>query len=401
MSVLLAKEGETTWLSGIRFEDLPYDLPPGIQILNKSGMVGLRVDGIVGALALRDGRTLRISPKIGEANFFAMFFRAEGQMDEIERELQQLVEYSTSSDRSVEAFVARSLIFSADEIMRRSPLVGRTPEVKASRSALGAIDPAATVARLKSGSDQPVISRAKTRTVNIPENRLISMALKSAIGFLAYEDQARLLGIVQRWTERFPTSSDLRQDLQKVELGLARNQYGGPRGYYQKALAASLIILGASGISVSGSNPVLGESVLINTADIYEKYLRNTIRKVYSDKGYLVTKTGIDGTSLYTNGSYALEPDIVVYKENKLVLLCDAKYKSPTSADHYQMQTYLKRFDLRSGILLCPNFGSEKVDERQFQTPEKTIVREVYLPMHDLIATEQYLSSIIQKFSEV
>lgn len=399
MSILLAKEGEITWLPGIHFDDLPDGLPAGIQILSKSGILGLRVDGLVGTIPLRNGQTLRITPKIGDANFLAIFFRSEGKMDEVERDLDQLVEYSRSIQQSIESVVARSLIISASEIMRRSPMIRRVSVVQASRSAVGAIDPLATIKRLKSGSDLPVVSRTKARTVSTSENRIISMALPRALAFLKADDDIHFVKTVDRWNAIFPKSDDLVFDLEQVERGLARNRYGGPRGYYQKALVTSLIILGASGFSVSGADSVFGDSVLINTPDVYEKFLRNTMRKHYSDRGYLVTKTGISSTSLYTNGSYSLEPDIVVYKSNKLVLMCDAKYKVPTAADHYQMQTYLKRFGLRTGILLCPNFEGERVEERVFQTPDDTSIREVYLPMEDLDITEDFLGTLVEKYS--
>jgi 5-methylcytosine-specific restriction endonuclease McrBC regulatory subunit McrC len=395
MSILIAKEGEITWLASLQLDDLPNILPAGIQILNRSGEIGLRVDGLVGTIPLRNGQTLRITPKIGDANFLAMFFRAEGRMDEVERELDQFVEYSRSVEQSIESIVAHSLILSAAEIMRRSPMIRRVTQVRASRSAMGAIDPLATIQRLKSGSDMPVVSKTKARTVSTPENRIISMALPRAFGFLSNDDRSPFTNVIEHWNKLFPKSDNLLFDLEQVERGLALNRYGGPRGYYQNALVCSLIILGASGFSVSGADSVFGDSVLINTSDVYEKFLRNTMRKHFSDKGYLVTKTGISVTCLYTNGRYSLEPDIVVYKANKLVLICDAKYKAPSAADHYQMQTYLRRFGLRTGILLCPNFEGPKVEERVFEAPDGTIVREIYLPMGDLDITEEFLGTLV------
>ncbi|MEP1537970.1 MAG: hypothetical protein ABJQ34_03980 [Paracoccaceae bacterium] len=399
MTVLFAKEGETTWLSDVALSDIPGGLPAGIQVLVKSGNIGLRIDGLVGALPLGRGQTLRILPKIGNANFFAMFFRAEGALEEAERDLERLVEYATSSQQTVEGVVARSLIFSADEIQRRGPMIGRISRVVEARSAVGAIDVASTVRKLKAGAEKPVVSKSRSRSLDIAENRIITCALGRALRVLSIEDQERFGNIAHAWARTFPASNDLRADLESVERVLARNGYGGPRGYYQKAITASLIVLGVSGISLSGSNTIHGEAVLINTPDIFEKFLRNTIRKQYSNRGLMVTKTGLDSTSLYTNGSYSLEPDIMVYKNGEPALLCDAKYKTPTSADHYQMQTYLKRLGLNSGILLCPNFDGATVELREFRSPDSTVVREIYLPMQKLDLTEAYLGTLIQKFS--
>lgn len=399
MATLYVKEGETAWFPNLRLDDLPDNLPAGVQILSKRGYVGLRVDGLVGAIPIGESGTLRITPKIGNANFFAMFFRAEGSLSEVENEFHKLVDYSFEAERSLEKVVARSLIYSASEIMRRSPLIKRIEKFEASSAATGAIDAVSTVKRLKTGSDQPVVSKRKIRSTNIPENRLISVALQRALPLLNELEKATLSPIVSNWIKKFPTSTEVLRDLEEVERGLAKNRYGGPRGYYQTALVSALIILGTSGLSLSGSESARGDAVLLNTADVFEKYLRNTLSSHYSKRGLLVTKAGLERASLYTNGSFSLEPDIVIYKDERLVLLCDAKYKIPTAADHYQMHTYLRSFKVKSGLLLCPNFESNHVEEKVFQSPDGSSVREIYLPMGDMEMAEDCLVNLVDKYS--
>ncbi|MDA8648021.1 McrC family protein, partial [Rhodobacteraceae bacterium] len=278
-------------------------------------------------------------------------------------------------------------------------LIDRFEKFEASRAATGAIDPVSTVKRLKTGSDMPVVSKRKARSTNISENRLISVALQRALPVLSDGEQATLSPIVSKWLGKFPTSKVVWRDLEDVERGLARNRYGGPRGYYQNALVGALIILGASGLSLSGSETTTADAVLLNTADVFEKYLRNTLSNHYSKRGLLVTKAGLEKTSLYINGSFSLEPDIVIYKEERLVLLCDAKYKIPTAADHYQMHTYLRRFRVKSGLLLCPNFESNHVEENVLQSPDGACVREIYLPMGDLEMAEDCLVNLVERYS--
>lgn len=95
----------------------------------------------------------------------------------------------------------------------------------------------------------------------------------------------------------------------------------------------------------------------------------------------------------------ALEPDITVYRDGKLVLLCDAKYKAPSASDHYQMHAYLNGFGMDSGLLLCPGFDSTSVQKLEYMTPDRKVVREVYLPMANLNFTEEYLGSLVREFA--
>ena len=66
MTVHYAHEGSLTWLDGLRPSLFPSGLPSGIQMVFREDRFGVRCDGVVGALALGDGSTLRILPKVGE-----------------------------------------------------------------------------------------------------------------------------------------------------------------------------------------------------------------------------------------------------------------------------------------------------------------------------------------------
>ncbi|MDO6456288.1 hypothetical protein Q4494_04295 [Celeribacter halophilus] len=398
MTIHYANEGSLTWLDGLAPSSFPPKLPSGVQLVFSGDRLGLRCDGFVGALALSDGSTLRIKPKIGEVNFFRLLFKAEGQLSELRREFEGFASYAVSETRSIDEVVAVSLMHSASEVLRRGAMFGRSAQRVRSSVAMGHLLPVDTIANIKAGKADPVVSKVRQRTFDIPENRLICKAVNIAHKYLTSDEKVQFSGVVNSYNRRFSGSKDWHADLQLVEENFSKGRYGGARGYYQKTLMLTFIVLGASGINSFGSDDVLGKSLLINTADVYEKYLRNVMREAYARKGYLVTKGGISDVSLYTSGSYSLEPDITVYKDEQIVLLCDAKYKEPTSSDHYQMHAYMRRFGVASGILLCPNFHEDSVTERVFVTPEKQVLREIHLPLTNLRVTEAALASLVHDY---
>lgn len=391
-----AKEGEVTWLPGLDASDIPHPLPKGISVHLRRGELGLETQGLVGAIPLLNGDTLQIVPKIGRVNFFRLLFKAEGFQPDLEREYDAFVSYSVEEDENIDSVVARHLMFSAAEIMKRSPQQGRVRCRRQGMFAAGQIDVISTALNLACRTEEPVTYFIRERTLDIPENRVLTEAIGRAWLILDQTDRFELRSIQERWRSRFPRSEDLDADLEHVEQGFASGRYGGARDYYRRALMLAQIVLGSNGLGLSDSTPVEGDAILMNTADIFEKYLRNVISETYSGAGYVVTKGGVGVTSLYTDGSFELQPDITISRDGRMLLIADAKYKQPTAGDHYQMHTYLAVNGIKRGLLLAPLYDGNKVVVREYSTTNKTVVREVYLPMGDLMLTEEFLGTVIE-----
>lgn len=396
--ILQIKEGEISWLPGITQSDIPNSLPPGLTIRLKSGILGLEVNGVVGAISLSNGDTIQILPKIGRINFLRLLFKAEGNQTALESEFNSFVEYQIEEVQSIDSIVARQLFICLDEILRRSAIQDRIKIKKEEEFALGKIDVLRTIVNINSKKGKPVVSSFKKRTFNTAENRLLTEAAIRSWPFLDHELQNRFEPIYNFWLRRFSFSEDVWSDLLTIEKYFSHTGYGGSRDYYRKALMLAKIILGSSGIGFGNEKPITGDSILINTADIFEKYLRSIISHAYTKRGYIVSKGGSGTQSLYTDGSFKLIPDIVISKDNHTILIADAKYKAPTANDHYQMVAYLAAYKLKRGLILAPLFTGEKLIVKEYSTPARVIVRELYLPMGDLNITEEVLSSLIEHF---
>jgi len=397
--IINIREGELNWLSDISIADIPHPLPSGITIHAKKHEIGLEVQGLTGAIPLKNGDTLQIVPKIGQVNFLRLLFKAEGNQKQLTSEYEDFVNYSIEEEGSIDFLVAKNLILSVDEIMRRSPKQGRILRKNRSTFAAGRVDIVNTALNIASRQQDPVVSFEKSRTLNISENRVLSEAVARA-GLILQDAnvEPKFIEIKNRWLSKFPRSQNLTSDVAEIEEKFAKAQFGGARDYYRRALMYAQVILGNLGLGLSNINPIEGEAILINTADIFEKYLRNTLSNCYKQAGYIVTKSGVGSMSLYTDGSFELNPDIYIEKDGRPILIADAKYKTPTASDHYQMQVYLSAHGIKSGILLSPLFTGDEVIIKEYCTSKKAVVREIFLPMHNLTATESFLETIVDRF---
>lgn len=397
--IIRIKEGELTWLKEVQASDLPKSLPAGLRVYIRKHMVGLEPHGMAGAIPMRNGDTLQIIPKIGQVNFLRLLFRANGSQTGLQKEYDSFARYSLDDDRNIDLIVGRSLILAVAEILRRSPKCGRIVRHRRAWYAFGGVDALATALNLDCHQPEPVVSFASERTSDIPENRILTEAVlrvtKSTSNALNYQFEK----IKNQWIRRFPRSDNLIADLAYVERGFASGLYGGARDYYRKALMLAKVTLGYQGISYDKDMSIEGDATLLNTYDIFEKYIRATISKAYSKKGFIVEKGGIGVVSLYTDGSFELVPDIFIGKSGKPIVIADAKYKTPNASDHYQMQSYLTAYRVQSGLLLSPRLDGSEVSIREFETPNKLIVREVRLPMNNLEATEKFLGNMLDRLA--
>jgi hypothetical protein len=393
-----AKEGEITWMQGLLASDMPR-LPSGISLHIRRGELGIEAQGVVGVVPLLNGDTLQILPKIGQMNFLRLLFKAEGFQRDLEREYADFVSYSVEDEENIDSLVARQLMYAADYIMNRSPQQGRVKRRRESVFAAGQIDVVSTALNLASRKHEPVVYFVRERTCDIPENRVLSEAIVRAFHALNKTDRQELDWIRERWLRQFPRSENIDLDLEEIEEGFASERYGGPRDYYRRPLMLAQIVLGSSGLGFAESVIMEGDAILLNTADIFERYLRNVINEAYSEAGYVVTKGGVGATSLYTDGSFELLPDITISRDGRLKLIADAKYKEPTSGDHYQLHTYMSVNGIKRGLILAPLYEGNEVRLREYSTTDKMVVREAYIPMSNLAVTEEFLGTIVEKYS--
>ena len=393
-----AVEGQVTWLPGVSSANLPHPWPSSISIRVRSNDVGVEPQGVVGTVPLLNGDVIQILPKIGRVSFFRLFTTAGGLQQELEREFEEFVSYSLEDESNIDSLVARRLYIAALDILRLSPQIGRVHRRREGSFAMGRMDVKATALNVATHRREPAAFWIRERTYDIPENRILTEALIRALPLLSGPDRDVLAHVHGRWLSRFPRSRNLLADLEQVSRGFALMRYGGTRDYYRKALMLAEIVLSSSGLGFWEGATVEGDSVLLNTADIFERYVRNVIARSHAESGYVVSKGHAWTFSLYTDGSRRTIPDIVVSRGDSVVLIADAKYKEPNASDHYQMYAYLHVMGVKVGLLVAPSLGGDEIVRRRFSSADGKVIWEVYLPMSTLPATEAFLEQVAHNF---
>jgi hypothetical protein len=391
------REGLPTLLPHLGLADLPYALPSGVRLFTRGDQLGIEAQGLVGNIPLSNGDTLQILPKIGQANFLRMLFTSMGSQADLKRQFEEFVKYSVDDDASIPILAARQMVMAAAEVLRRGSSTVRLPVTRRMLAASGQILPAPTALALARHEAEPVFTRVRIRSHESPENRLVSSALLMAASLLDAPERTYALDTLAKWRRRVCKPLMQPTDLLVVEQRIARRWYGGPRSYYQRILTLGLVLLGSLGMTIDSKPFIEGEAVLLNSADIFEKYVRQMISNHYSTLGYIVTKGGSTSFSLYQDGTVSLAPDVVIERHSETVLIADAKYKEPAAADHYQMLAYLTAFGIDRGVLLTPGYQAAGVTIRKHATPRRLTVVVATLPMDKLSQTESFLQDIIDR----
>jgi 5-methylcytosine-specific restriction enzyme subunit McrC len=391
-----ATESSITWLSGFQRDLIPSYLADKVRFVVKGSATGIEIGNIIGSVILNNGDTLHIKPKVGEINFFRMLLVCEGLRAELNHDYQEFIGYQENSDASLPALIARRFLYELHYVLKASLRFERTKLIQEQQFVQGKILPVPTLKNIRKRRAFPVATVVAVRDFDTAEHRILAEAAKYALSYVNINTSNKNPHIVSAryWIKRFSGSLRLIQDLAEVNCNLRKSKYAGVRGYYVRTLTLAKVILGQSGFTQGKAEEIYGDVILINSATLFEEYIRNIIAEKYHPQGFSVRKGGNPTEFLYVDGSYKLTPDIAIFKGVNQVLVGDAKYKIPDAKDHYQILSYMRSYGLTTGVLFAPSFSEkeEVISERKTQQGEKVI--EMYLPLSNLDTTETLLGQL-------
>lgn len=240
----------------------------------------------------------------------------------------------------------------------------------------------------------PIVSEIRIRDFDTPENRIIAEAARLALTYVNVTNNNSDIASTKYWITRFKSTYNINHDLEEVNRNLRRGKYAGARGYYVKTLTLAKMILGHSGFGQGNVEEIYGDTILINSANLFEEYVRTVIANKYHTKGFSVRKGGQPPEFLYIDGSFKLTPDICILRGTQYVLIGDAKYKIPDAKDHYQMQCYIRAYGLDTGVMFSPNFLGKEPIILLRTTHDGLKIWEIQLPLADLDSTEKTLEEL-------
>ena len=181
----------------------------------------------------------------------------------------------------------------------------------------------------------------------------------------------------QKLTEPFSGIQPYKGNLSSKDEISASNEYS-PNPYHSITLAYALMIIKDLSIGYSNSGNVKWHSFLVNSNQVYEKYLRTLIsRNITASVQKLPRPITFASNSSVPDDNKFLEPDILINfnkSTSTAQTVLDAKNKSinvrkPLSKistnDLYQISYYAQLFKAKSGVLVYPvssDMGSVRVN---------------------------------------
>jgi len=316
----------------------------GLRVEYRRGkQVVLHTDHRVGVVALPDGPTIEIQPKIGEPNLVTLLRYANGtEPTHLSRETE--LESGTNFVDTVAALFLEELEAVLSQGLRREYVdVERTEEylrgrLNVQRQLAGG--PGKT--DFECDYDEFTYDTTLNQTILCVANTLSSLV-----------DSTEIAGELREYESRLRRRVTLRkvsiEEAEQIELTRLTD-------YYEKVLALSRLVLKHIYIEDIVAGEGASYSLLIGMNDVFEKVVERTARETVDERdGWSVEGQARTDNLLRGSPSIRMRPDFVVKRHGEPVLVGDAKWKTKVkNSDVYQVVAYQTAYDA-PGVLVYPD----------------------------------------------
>jgi 5-methylcytosine-specific restriction endonuclease McrBC regulatory subunit McrC len=321
----------------------------------------------VGILPLTPDYGLQILPKSGLTNLTYMLYRSGLLNRSLETPFDQTVPYQVPEDDLesffeglIHSFLRALDIIKAWGLMREGILVDQ--HTAAIRGKINYLGWARDIPR---SGGLPVPQRVFSPQIDNLPNRVLRRCLEYlAQSPLKYVKQTEVLGRLEYFGQ-IPSPRISAEELAELEQQLEAGRFPAGRYYYLPALNLALLILRGAGLALGDDHDVTFKPILINTAIMFEKYVRAICQE--AAQGYDAhVEDGKQSPLPFYKESPApvnVQPDILVRRGGNTLIVMDVKYKfAPTAQDHYQMWAYMHAHQvMRGGFINVADVGVRSI----------------------------------------
>ena len=341
-----------------------------------SGRLAIRGGGWVGRIPLNERYALRIETRVPVSNLERIICRSTNtRVDVLDRYSHF---YGQSDDRPQSLFdvLTDRFLLSLDLVWSEGLLKTYVRGQFVSSMPFGRVDPYRTAIAISTKGRATAHFTAFYRTADCGPNRVIRSAISRLIavyrgrgGEGRHVTRIRRIQSAARHLEGVQSASCI--ELEPTSIGEYVRRLPDNHGSYVDALRIAGSIGGGFGVSLrdpAGSMhlPV----ILIDMADVFESYVRATLR---SNEGLLPSCRVLDGNSGGADGaktplfsrmdiggtSPAATPDIVIVRGNRALAIIDVKYKParevPDRSDINQVVCYAAIFGCNRAVIVYPD----------------------------------------------
>nr|WP_303651947.1 hypothetical protein [Halovenus rubra] len=316
----------------------------GLRVEYKRGeQTVLHTDHRVGVVALPDGPTIEIQPKIGEPNLVTLLRYANGtEPTHLSRETK--LESGTNFVDTVAALFLEELEVVLSQGLRREYI-----EVEGTEEYLrGRLNVRRQLAGGPGKTDFECDYDEFSHDTTLNQTILcVANALSSLV------DNTEIAGELREYESRLRRRVTLREvsieEAEQIKLTRLTD-------YYEKVLALSQLVLKHIYIEDIVAGEGASYSLLIGMNDVFEKVVERTARESVDERGsWSVEGQARTDNLLRGNPSIRMRPDFVVKRHGEPVLIGDAKWKTKVqNNDVYQVVAYQTAYDA-PGVLVYPD----------------------------------------------
>lgn len=311
----------------------------------------LHTDHRVGVVALPDGPTIEIQPKIGEPNLVTLLRYANGtEPTHLSRETE--LESGTNFVDTVAALFLEELEAVLSQGLRREYV-----EVEGTEEYLrGRLNVRRQLAGGPGKTDFECDYDEFTYDTTLNQTILcVTNVLSSLV------DSTEIAGELREYESRLRRRVTLREvsieEAEQIELTRLTD-------YYEKVLALSRLVLKHIYIEDIVAGEGASYSLLIGMNNVFEKIVERTAREAVGERdGWSVEGQARTNNLLRGNPSIRMRPDFVVKRHGEPVLVGDAKWKTGVkNNDVYQVLAYQTAYDAPC-VLVYPDNDGELENE--------------------------------------
>ncbi|HEY2584595.1 MAG TPA: hypothetical protein VGI81_02375 [Tepidisphaeraceae bacterium] len=333
----------------------------------RKGELVLKARGFVGLIPISDKAAIRVEPRTPIPNLLYMIWRSGVQLSGLSKYVRGYRETPGTVADPERLYV--NTFLSTMRSAGRTGLLKRYIRAETEQELRGRVLLGKTVSRFRShGIRHKHTFEIYDHTVNNLENRILKATAQRLLQRFSGDTskEGREISIQLR---------DLLRLFDPVNAGPARvDQIARetprlirslPRShkFYEPALWLAYLIATRSGVKMEAVGRAKFESVVIDMADLFERY----IRKVCEEKaatcfsGCRVMNGNRDMVPLFLVGEkFPAKPDIYFKRQRVCVAVADAKYKPKiASEDRYELLAFCEALGVDTAAFVCPKMSKQ------------------------------------------
>lgn len=312
--------------------------------------VVLHTDHRVGVIALQDGPTIEIQPKVGNPNLITLLRYANGtEPTHLSRQTE--LESGTNFVDTVAALYLEELEEVISQGLRREyvEVEGREKYLRGRLNVQRQLAGGVGNTDFECDYDEFTYDTALNQTILFVTNILSSLVDNPQIAGKLREHESRLR---RRISLRRVTIEEAKQ----IELTRLTD-------YYEKILSLSKLVLKHIYIEDIVAGEGASYSLLIGMNDVFEKIVERTARESVDQRdGWSVEGQARTDNLLRGSPSIRMRPDFVVKRNGDPVFVGDAKWKTEVkNGDVYQVVAYQTAYDAPC-VLVYPENDDEDLE---------------------------------------